>query len=284
MTSALRAARRLTLVAASALAAASASCQHAGVAPVAPHAPPDEASAAPAARPRWSWLDRLALGERPRLVAGAEPVLLGPAAPRTTAPARAIPMGSERRPGDYIVYRFSGSYVPLDLTLTERVVAREGDVLLVEVTLDDEVDHLELRARVRDGDAAILSVERWEGGRWRPISAGAFEQLMDPTVPLMDASEGLLGTASARLELGEAELACARRSYRVSFAGMPATMHSYEHDGFAWGDLGAEIVSDEGLVLYRAQVVDLGSSLESAAGPGQAVAAVELTDPYDDLE
>jgi hypothetical protein len=65
------------------------------------------------------------------------------AATKAAAPAEAAKpaVGSEadpaappaaRNPGDFVVYRFSGSFRSKPLTLTERVVARKGSVLTID--------------------------------------------------------------------------------------------------------------------------------------------------------
>src|SRR5690349_4725633 len=50
-----------------------------------------------------------------------------------------------RAPGDFVVYRFTGSFRATPLTLTERVVARKGSILTIDYTAVEGADRQELR-------------------------------------------------------------------------------------------------------------------------------------------
>src|SRR4051812_26957826 len=50
-----------------------------------------------------------------------------------------------RMPGDFVVYRFSGSFRKTPLTLTQRVVARKGSVLTIDLVAVEGEDREELR-------------------------------------------------------------------------------------------------------------------------------------------
>src|SRR3954465_16075741 len=72
--------------------------------------------------------------------------------------------------GDYVVYRFSGSFrktPSAPLMLTERVLAREGGVLALEVVLDDGAKKQTLHIRKDSTPGAtrdVFDVTRVEAG------------------------------------------------------------------------------------------------------------------------
>ena len=51
-----------------------------------------------------------------------------------------------------------------------------------------------------------------------------------------------------------------------------ATMSTVESEAFPWGDVGGDITTADGQLLYRVEVVDAGSgTLDRSAGPVAAV-------------
>ena len=60
-----------------------------------------------------------------------------------------------RKPGDFVVYRFSGTFRKEPVVLTQRVVAREGSVVVIDATLEEGTKKQTLRLRMNDAGAAI---------------------------------------------------------------------------------------------------------------------------------
>lgn len=194
------------------------------------------------------------------------------AAPEADAPAEAAPA---RKPGDYVAYRFSGSFRKTPLTLTQRVVARDGDAVVVDVTLEGDGEREALRVRLGDAAATrgeVLGVTRLDGGRERPATAADYEKLMAKTTLAADANEAVLATEDVTVEVGGAPVACQKTSFRVRVGSRAATLWTLESAAFAWGDLGGEIRAEDGRVLYKAEIVDAG---HGAAPDGAAVARSE---------
>jgi hypothetical protein len=182
---------------------------------------------------------------------------------------------SEREPGDYVVYRFSGSFRKTPLLLTQRVVAREGDVLVVDVTLEGGKAIEALRVRMNDAPARrgeIVSAAWAEGGEERPATLSAYETMMAKTALAADANDEVLGSESIIVQVGGAPLACQKTSYRVRIGATKATMETLQSDTFAWGDLGGEITAEDGRVLYRAELIDAGRA-GAAPTPAEGTAS-----------
>lgn len=226
-------------------------CGHAGSAAKASNAPMASAHAARAAK------------------AAARHASAAPeAAAKSAAPiAATAESGDARAPGDFVVYRFSGSFRKAPITLTQRVVARKGQVLTVDVTAESGEQKRELRVTldIAPGKSDVLSVARLEGGVESPASLVAYDDLLAETTLAADQNEGLLGAEDVVLDVGGAPLPCHQESYRVRVGKRAATLRTLSSDGFAWGDVGGEITADSGKVLYRAEVLEAGHAAPSAA-------------------
>lgn len=175
-------------------------------------------------------------------------------------PAESVTLA--QKPGDFIVYRFSGSFRKKALTLTERVVDVKGALATVDLTLDDGAKKRTLRVRFDHAPGAkheVVSVARLEGGVEKPATVDAYDAMMADTVLAADENESTLGTESVTLAVGGKNLECTKTSYRVLVGKKRATMSAVTSDGFAWGDVGGEIKSDDGKVMYKAEVIDAGN-------------------------
>lgn len=165
-----------------------------------------------------------------------------------------------RAPGDFIVYRFSGSFRKAPLTLSERVIAKKGSLLTIDLSADDDGKKTELRLTVDDagGKNEVVRVARLVGGVEKAATIESYEKLMATTVLAADENEALLGKEEITLDLGGAPLPCRKTSYRVRVGKKQATLRTLESEGFAWGDVGGEITSSAGKTLYRAEILELG--------------------------
>lgn len=182
------------------------------------------------------------------------------------------------RAGDYVVYRFSGSFrkgSPAPLTLTERVLGRDGAVVALELVLDDgrKQETLRIRKDATPGSAEeVFDVTRVEAGVARSATVDAYAALMAKTVLAADANEAELGTETTNVHVGGKTLRCKKTSYRVRVGKHEATMSTVESEAFPWGDVAGDITTVDGQVLYRVEVVEAGSG--TRAGEVGAVAAI----------
>jgi hypothetical protein len=186
-------------------------------------------------------------------------------APRTerTAEAAAPSASPVQRPGDYVVYRFSGTFRKAPLTLTQRVLDVRGAVTRLELTFDDARSKRVVRARYdRTPGAAHEIAEAMRvgaDGAELPLTLGQLDAMMAETALAVDANEDALGTDEVTLDVGRTPLKCKRTRFRVLVGKRKAVMTSLTSDAFPWGDVGGEIATEDGKVLYRAEVVDVGS-------------------------
>jgi hypothetical protein len=186
--------------------------------------------------------------------------------------ARDVPAGElGLQPGDFVVYRFSGTFrkAAAPLMLTQRVLARDGGVVALEVTLEDgaKQETLRIRKDATPGSAEeVLDVTRIEAGIAHAATVDAYAALMTKTVVAADENEGELGAEETTVRLGGRTLRCKKTSYRVRVGKHEATMRTVESNAFPWGDVGGDITTADGQVLYRVEVMDAGSERDRSAG------------------
>lgn len=184
------------------------------------------------------------------------------AAAAEKADAQAAPAMAPWGAGDFVVYRFSGSFHKRPATLTEKIVARQGDTFTLDVTYDDGKTRESIRARMKGESPAraeVLSVARLARGAEQPASPALFDEVLARVALVADQNEARLGTEEVKLAVaGHGSLACERATFRVKVGAQTATMRTIESPAFAWGDLGAEITAADGAVIYKAEIVDAG--------------------------
>jgi hypothetical protein len=161
-----------------------------------------------------------------------------------------------QRPGDYVVYRFSGAFRKAPITFTQELIAPSR----LELTFDDGKTKRVVRARFDTSPSLLVDAVRViEDGEEEAITRAQLDALMAETVLAVDSNEETLGTERVTIEVAGRALACEKSSYRVRVGKRKAVMTALKSDAFHWGDVGAEITTDDGKLLYRAEVVDVGS-------------------------
>jgi hypothetical protein len=197
------------------------------------------------------------------------------AAPASEAKAsEAAETTGARKAGDFIVYRFSGSFRKAPITLTERVIERRAAMLTVDITVEAGDTKRQLRVKIDEASAVkndVVAVSVLENGAETPAGIEAYEALLAETALAADENQAMLGAEDAMLDVGGAPIPVRTTSYRVRVGKKQATLRTVESEGFAWGDLGGEITASNGKVLYRAEVVELGHS-----DPAQGTATAQV--------
>jgi hypothetical protein len=202
--------------------------------------------------------------------AEAATAAIAPAAPAaigSEAEPAAATTAAARTPGDFVVYRFTGSFRKAPLTLTERVIARKGAVLTVDFTATEGKDTQELRVRIDEASPTrneVLSVAHLAHGVEKPATVEAYEALMARTALSADSNDACTGTEEVTVDVGGAALPAKRTTYQVHVGKHAATLRTLESTTFAWGDVGGDITAADGKVLYRAEVVEAGHDAAAA--------------------
>jgi hypothetical protein len=190
------------------------------------------------------------------------------AASKTAARTAPVPVASRpsqvqasvsapvRHVGDLFVHRFSGSFAGEPLTLTEEVAAREDAAWVVDFSLtqSEKVDRLRVRFDVQSGQA--VSAAHFDGGRETPAKLGDYEALLARTVYAADVNDGLVSANDQTCLVGADELDCETKTYKVWVGDAAATLSVVHSNTFADRDVSGEITTNDGKVVYRAELIE----------------------------
>jgi hypothetical protein len=177
-----------------------------------------------------------------------------PTAPVATAPVAApTPV---RHVGDFFVHRFSGSFASEPLTLTEEVVAAEESAWVVDFSLSqsDRVERLRVRFDVSSGRA--VSAARVDRDGESPAQLADYEALMARTVYAADVNDGLVSANAQTCLVGSDELDCETKTYKVWVGDAAGTLSVVHADTYADRDVSGEITTDDGKLIYKAELVE----------------------------
>jgi hypothetical protein len=178
----------------------------------------------------------------------------------------AAPLAAGETAGDFVVYRFSGSFRKHALTLTQRVLSVDGAKKIIESTIADGAHKRTVRATFDKTPGLandLVSAARVDDEGESRISIAAYETFMAETMLSADDNQGQTSTENVKVAVGGKEVDAVKTSYRVLVGTKHATMSSTTSSGFAWGDVGGEIRSDDGKILYRVEVLESGNDAAS---------------------
>jgi len=188
-------------------------------------------------------------------------------APKTSAaptPAAAAPekqpqasaSAPVRHVGDFFVHRFSGSFAEQPITLTEEVAAREDNAWVVDFSLtqSEKVERLRVRFDVISGQA--VSAAKLDGKLESPADLRDYDALLSRTVYAADVNDGMVSSNAQTCLGGADELDCETKTYKVWVGDAPATLSVVHSSAFADRDVSGEITTDDGKLIYRAELVE----------------------------
>jgi hypothetical protein len=153
------------------------------------------------------------------------------------------------------VHRFSGSFSPEPLTLTEEVKSREESLWVVDFSLTERESVERLRVRFDDRGRAV-SAAKLSGSTETKASVADYEALLARTVFAADVNDGLVSTAAQTCLVGDDALDCETKTYKVWVGERAATLSVVHSATFPDRDVSGELTADDGKVLYRAELVE----------------------------
>jgi hypothetical protein len=97
---------------------------------------------------------------------------------------------------------------------------------------------------------------------------------------VLSADENLesIGSRELKLKVGKEQLDVTKHAYRVRIGQMSAVMYTLAAEAFPWGDVGGEIRGDDGTLLYKAEIVEIGGD------QSEHLAVQTDSDAYDDYD
>jgi hypothetical protein len=174
-----------------------------------------------------------------------------------------------RKIGDFSVHRFSGSYQKAPLTLTEEVVAQEFGLWVIDYTFEEQAGTTKLRVRFNPRTDAVFSVAKLDGTKETSVPISVYDKLIERTSFAADANDGLVSSAHGTCLVGPNELDCDTKTYAVWIGEKQATLKLSHSDSVSSGDVMGDITAQDGTVIYRSELVEMGN----AASPKRGVAS-----------
>jgi hypothetical protein len=165
-----------------------------------------------------------------------------------------------RKVGDFSVHRFSGSYQKAPLTLTEEVVGQEFGLWVIDYTFEEQAGTTKLRVRFNPRTEAVFSVAKLDGSMETSVPISVYDQLIERTSFAADANDGIVASNHATCLVGPNELDCETKTYKVRVGEKSATLSVSHSDKVASGDVMGDITADDGTVIYRSELVEMGNS------------------------
>lgn len=163
-----------------------------------------------------------------------------------------------RKLGDFHVYEYSGAFTKQPVTLTEQVVAREGENFVVDFVLQEGQTMTALRARMTEG-GQVVAVSRIKDDGEEPATLADYEAMVKRTQVVPETNDSVVGTEHTSCMVGDEQVDCDVTTYVVSMGGKQAKLTVSRSDKMPGRDIGGSIVADDGTVLYSARLVERGN-------------------------
>ena len=198
---------------------------------------------------------------------GAQTVVASSSSP-VAAPSRKddhAPTES-RKVGDFSVHRFSGSYQKAPLTLTEEVVGSEFGLWVIDYTFEEQAETTKLRVRFDPRTESVFSVAKLDGGKETSVAISVYDQLIERTSFAADANDGVVAPGRTTGLVGPSELDCETKTYKVRVGDRFGTLTVSRTDQVAGGDVTGDLIADDGTVIYRSELVEVGNAGSSKRG------------------
>jgi hypothetical protein len=208
--------------------------------------------------------------EEPKLAAAPAPQSSAADVEAEPATAKAAqPVAFAHAVGDYIVRRFSLRSHKAPIVLTERVIALKEHSVVLEVTREAGSDTRSIRVELGSeptNRGEVLWVAALGNGREIAMGSAAYDAIMRGTAFAADENEGPIESTKIKLDIQGRALDCTETRFRVKVRGRSGTMRTLELENSPWGEVGGDVTTADGAVLYRAEVVDVGrEKLRTAA-------------------
>ncbi|MBM4363779.1 MAG: hypothetical protein FJ104_13950, partial [Deltaproteobacteria bacterium] len=186
-----------------------------------------------------------------------------PAAPASDEPAEAAPAPgptsqTPRKLGDFHVYQYAGTFSKEPVTLTEQVVGREGELLVVDFVLQEGNAMSALRVRMKPS-GEVASVFRILDDGEVAATVAEYEAIIQRTALVPDSNDRVLSSEKTSCLVGDEAVDCEVTTYQVTVGDRSAKLTITRSAKLPGRDLGGDVVTDDGTVLYSARLIERGN-------------------------
>jgi hypothetical protein len=186
-----------------------------------------------------------------------------------TPPAAPV---TQYQKGDWVRYRYSGTFTPVAVELHERVVAQDGKKLRIEVTATRGAETRSWVQVVTDTEfnrKNNVVDELWVYGgdgklkQLKNVNNNDLYQLYDWTYVIPEGIPKDVVDASVQATIGGKTYTCRARRGRTQIKGRPAKFEEVECPEFLWTKASATFVDEEtSATIYQAEVVGIGPNVK----------------------
>jgi hypothetical protein len=174
--------------------------------------------------------------------------------------------GDSRKVGEFSVHRFSGSYQKDPLTMTEEVVANEDGRWVIDYTFEEQSGTTKLRVLFDPQTDSVVRVSKLDGTKQVVMPLSAYQNMIDRTTFAADSNDGQIASARGTCLVGPSELDCETKSYKVWVGEKQATLNVSRSKSVPDGDVAGDITASDGTVIYRSELVEMGSATSPKLG------------------
>lgn len=183
---------------------------------------------------------------------------LSPKALPEQVAAASVRKTGTRKLGDFHVYQYSGAFSKEPVTLTEQVVAKEGEALVVDFVLEEGSRMTAFRVRMTP-EGQALAVSRIGADGEEPGTLEEYEALVKKTELVPDTNDEVVLREKTACLVGEEQVECEVTTYKVTLGKKQARLTITRSDALPGRDIGGDMVGEDGKVLYSARLVERGN-------------------------
>ena len=180
---------------------------------------------------------------------------------------KAMPETSKYEVGDYVVYKYYGSYRPEPVILTEKILSRIGNKLEILVDWKSGKESRSWKQFVTDTpfnqkNNIIDKLVRIENGKETELpnkdNLDIFK-LYEGTYLMPQHSPSLVKDEKTTVTIGEDSYLCRTRVYKTKVLGRHADLTVTDSEEFKWTNVSSSYKDSKGGLIYSVEVLEHGN-------------------------
>lgn len=164
-----------------------------------------------------------------------------------------------KKAGDFLVFRYSGSFSKRPVTLTEQVVEVDRDGATVTDFVMEDGDRMTALRVQKSKSGDVTGVTRRSKDGEEPATVADFQRMMKRIQFVPDSNDEVVSSQNTSCMLGTEQVDCEVTKYKVTVGKKTAILSVSRSKDVKGHDLGGEIVTASGKVLYSASIVERGN-------------------------
>ena len=198
------------------------------------------------------------------VVAAAVVACGGASAPSVTAPSAAP--SSRYRVGDFVVYRYSGSFSAEPVTMREEVTAQEGLRLRIDVSVTRGAESrrwVQIVTDTKENEAnnVLDALYEWQGDKLVKLANEKNADILRLSSWVMVEPDGHatdVAQSACKETVSGSEYACTCTDGKNQMKGAPISFHASDCAAFLWTHASASFRYAGGKDVLRVEVVESG--------------------------